>query len=181
MAEAQTTTPPEQASRRNIWPQHSSLISGLWTCTSYELHTIPTSPTTTPTIHHPHGPHPLGRVLISPSGFLSAHLANPARFAPLPSGAPWQTAPDAEVAHVARGLSMYCGYLELFEDAEGLFWETRVQVSSDPGRKGGLEVRRVEVGEGEGGKMVMTLRPVRDMVMEVSCGPVLGGTLWAGC
>lgn len=67
---------------------------------------------------------------------------------------------------MARGLSMYCGWLELFEDDEGsLFWETRVEVSSDPNRKGGKEVRRVELRNG--GRM-MVLKPVRDMVMEVS-------------
>lgn len=62
---------------------------------------------------------------------------------------------------------MYCGCLKLFEDEGGLYWETRVEVSSDPVRKGGVEVRRV-VLEGEGLGAVMTLRPVRDMVMEVS-------------
>lgn len=65
---------------------------------------------------------------------------------------------------------MYCGYLELFEDERGLYWETRVQVSSDPSRMGGLEVRRVEYFE-KGEKKCMVLRPVRDMVMEVS-GPL---------
>ena len=77
---------------------------------------------------------------------------------------------------------MYCGYLQLFEDDEGLYWETRVEISSDPVRKGGLEVRRV-VLEGEEKGLVMTLRPVRDMVMEVSsflrslwCEPLLQAT-----
>lgn len=69
---------------------------------------------------------------------------------------------------------MYCGYLRLFEDKGGLYWETRVEISSDPVRKGGLEVRRVELsseGEGEGEGLTMTLRPVRDMVMEVRVFP----------
>ena len=161
----------EQDTRQSVWPKHSHLIAGGWKCVSYELHSIPSDPTASPTVHKPQGDNPLGRVLISPHGWLSAHIANPTRFGPLPSGQPWQTAPDAEVAHVARGLSMYCGYLSLYEDGEGLYWETRVEVSSDPVRKGGLEVRRVELDGGEGGgegRVMMTLRPVRDMVMEVS-------------
>lgn len=168
----------DSTGRENIWPQYSALLAGGWTCISYELHTIPSDPESQPTIHKPHGDVPLGRVLISPQGWLAAHIANPSRFGPLPSGEPWQAAPDNEVAHVARGLSMYCGYLKLYEDAEGLFWETRVEISSDPVRKGGLEVRRVQVErEGvlsNGGRgVVMTLRPVRDMVMEVSTFLVL--------
>ena len=175
---ASSTAPSKD--RATIWPKYSSLISGVWKCVSYELHTIPSDPSQPPKIHAPHGPSPLGLVSITPSAYLSAHLANPSRFGPLPSGEPWQTAPDEEVAHVARGLSMYCGWLELFEDSEGLYWETRVEVSSDPNRKGGLEVRRVELREGEGGegRRVMVLRPVRDMVMEVSLS--CARSLWFG-
>ena len=89
-------------------------------------------------ISKPHGDNPLGRVLISPSGYLSAHIARADRLGSLPSGQPWQTGEDKEVAHVARGLSMYCGYLELFEDEGGLWWRTKVEVSSDPTRVEGV-------------------------------------------
>lgn len=153
----------QQSERTSLWPQYKNKIAGGWKCISYEL--FATESKGPP--FKPHGDEPLGRVLISPSGWLAAHIANPTRFGPLPSGKPWQTGEDEEIAHVARGVSMYCGYLQLFEDAEGLYWETTVEVSSDPNRKGGKEVRRVALLE-EDGKQFMTLQPFKDMVMEVS-------------
>ena len=63
---------------------------------------------------------------------------------------------------------MYCGYLQLFEDENGLYWETTVEISSDPARMGGpLEVRRVQYLE-ENGKTYMILRPKQDLILEVS-------------
>lgn len=149
----------------NIWSQHSSKLSGGWRTISFEVFD-PANRSETP-VAKPHGDEPLGRVLISPSGFLSAHMARPDRMKqPLPSARAWQQGEDAEVAHVARGLSMYCGYLQLFEDADGLFWQTKVEVSSDPSRMGGIEERRVRYWQ-EGERCFMELRPKNDMVMEV--------------
>lgn len=154
----------------NIWPQHAAQLAGGWKCISFEVFTG-TGPNKT-LVAKPHGDSPMGRVIISANGWLSALMAKPDRMAQaLPSGKAWQEAPDEEVAHVARGLSMYCGYLELFRDEGGedggLWWQTRVEISSDPNRMGGLEVRRVKYFE-EGGKAYMVLQPENDMVMEVS-------------
>ena len=113
----------------------------------------------------PHGDEPLGRVLLSRNGFLSAHMARPERMKPLPSGKQWQTGEDAEIAYVARGLSMYCGYLKLYEDEQGLYWQTRVEVCSDPARMGGIEERRLKYFE-EDGKPYIELRPKQDMILE---------------
>ena len=146
----------------DLWSKYQSRIAGGWQLMSYDLYDA----TENNILARPHGDQPLGRVLISSNGWLAAHIANPTRFGPLPSGKPWQTGDDAEVAHVARGISMYCGYLQLFEDEDGLYWETTVEISSDPNRKGGNEVRRVQLEE-RNGKGSMTLRPVKDMVMEV--------------
>ncbi|KAK3116283.1 hypothetical protein LTR53_003535 [Teratosphaeriaceae sp. CCFEE 6253] len=148
----------------NVWRKYRDRIAGVWKTISFEV-CDGTGPDKK-LVAKPHGDKPLGRVQISPQGYLSAHMARPDRMAsPLPSGKSWQEGGDAEVAHVARGSSMYCGYLELFEDGEGLFWQTRVDVSTDPSRMGGLEVRRAELSE-EGGKQYMTLQPKNDMVME---------------
>lgn len=115
----------------------------------------------------PHGDKPLGRVSISQSGWLAAHLARPDRMKALPSGKPWQTAPDADIAHVARGLAMYCGYFQLFKDADGgLYWQTKVEVSTDPARIGGIEERKVILQE-ENGKQYMILEPKQDMLLDV--------------
>ena len=95
---------------------------------------------------------------------------------PLPSGKAWQLGEDKEVAYVARGLSMYCGYLELFEDEEGLWWKTKVECCSDPKRMGGEEVRRAKYFE-ENGKSYMILQPKQDLLLEVSGDLVLWRTV----
>lgn len=150
----------------NLWKQYRDRFAGGWRCVSFEC--FDSSGPGKKLIAKPHGDEPLGRVLISRHGFLSAHMARPDRAGqPLPSGKVLQEGGDAEVADVARGLSMYCGYLELFEDEHGLWWQTRVEVSSDPRRMGGLEVRRIEYFEKDG-KAFMILQPEKDMVIEVS-------------
>lgn len=149
--------------RTNIWPQWSAKIAGGWKCVSFEMFDT----TNNKLLAKPHGDNPLGRVLISQNGWLAAHLARPDRKGPLPSGKAWQVGEDKEVAYVARGISMYCGYLQLFEDDDGLYWETTVEISSDPNRMGGpLEVRRVQYFE-EDGKSFMVLRPKQDLILEV--------------
>ncbi|KAK0932532.1 hypothetical protein LTR29_015909 [Friedmanniomyces endolithicus] len=171
---------------QNVWPTYSSRIAGVWKTISFEIHS-PTDPNAV--LAKPHGDKPLGRVQISPLGYLSAHMADPQRMSSAlpsgPSGKAWVQAGDVEVAAVARAVSTYCGYLELFEgspggeggqgggeegqgkgeESKGLWWQTRVDVSSDPSRMGGLEVRNVELMD-EGGKQFMVLRPKNDMVLE---------------
>lgn len=76
---------------------------------------------------------------------------------------------------------MYCGWMELFADDGGEnegdggakceneftgLWQTKTEISNDPSRMGGLEVRKVRYWV-EGGKEFMVLRPVNDMVLEV--------------
>lgn len=154
----------------NIWSEYADAISGVWKCVSFEMFDG-TGPDKT-LIAKPHGDNPLGRASISPKGWLSAHLARPERMHRLRSGKPWQTAPDKEVAYVARGLSMYCGYLQLFKDDDGnLFWQTKVEIASDPGWMGGLQERKVTLSE-EGGKQYMVLEPVEERLSDV-CVPHL--------
>ncbi|KAF2765148.1 hypothetical protein EJ03DRAFT_331197 [Teratosphaeria nubilosa] len=150
----------------NLWPKYADKLAGGWKCISFEVFdgTGPDKKL----VGKPHGDEPLGRVLLSPTGFLSALMAVPQKInAPLPSGKSWQEAPDAEVANVARGLSCYAGYLQLFEDDEGLYWETKVDVATQPANMGSKQVRRVKYFE-ENGKAYMILQPVNDMVMLVS-------------
>lgn len=132
----------------NIWNDYRDNFAGGWKCVSFEL--FDGDGPDKRLVAKPHGDKPLGRVFISRRGFLSAHMAYPDRMRqPLPSGKTWQE-------------------VKLFKDDRGLYWQTRVEVSSDPGRIGGLQERRVEYFE-EGGKQLMVLQPKNDMVMEVSC------------
>ena len=155
-----------------VWDKYKHRLTGGWRAISYHLYD--SDAPSAPIVAKPHGDKPLGRAIISPKGFLSAHVANPEKLAkPLPSGQPWQTAPDDEVAWVARGMSMYCGYLKLYQEEgktgdEGLWWETKVEVCSDPNRFGGLERRRVNFVKTAGEKERLELRPFQDMVTEVS-------------
>ncbi|KXT17680.1 hypothetical protein AC579_9052 [Pseudocercospora musae] len=147
-----------------VWDQYKDVLVGCWKTISYEMFEVKGSERKL--VAKPHGETPLGRVSISPQGWLAAHLARPDRTSPLPSGKPWMTAPDHEVAHVARGLSMYCGYMKLYRNSEGqLYWQTRVEVSTDPSRMGGIEERKVTLVD-EGGKTFMTLEPKQDMLLE---------------
>lgn len=149
-----------------LWSKHRDSIAGLWKCISYAFYD--TSGSGRKLLNKPHGDDPLGRVQISRYRYLSAHIAMPDRMQdPLPSGKAWQIGDDAEVAYVARACSMYCGHFELFEDDEGLYWQTKVEISMDPSRIGGIEERKVEVFQ-EGGKSYMILRPTRNMIMQVS-------------
>lgn len=153
----------------NVWPEYRERIAGGWKCISFEM--FDTSSGEKKLLAKPHGDNPLGRVSISQGGWLAAHLARPDRMQSLPSGKPWQTAPDSEVAHVARGLSMYCGYFQLFkDDAGGLYWQTKVEVSTDPARIGGIEERKVILQE-ENGKQFMILEPKQDMLLDVRIDP----------
>lgn len=149
----------------SIWPEYRDKIAGGWKCISYEMFDI--SSGERKLLAKPHGDEPLGRVSISQGGWLAAHLLRPDRVNALKEYKALQEAPDAKLAHVARGTSMYCGYFQLFEDDEGgLYWQTKVEVSSDPNRVGGIEERKVILQE-EDGKQYMILEPKQDMLLDV--------------
>lgn len=149
----------------SVWPEYRDQIAGGWKCISFEL--FDCSSSERKLLAKPHGENPLGRVSISANAWLAAHLSQPDRVNAWKSGQTWQSATDAEIAHVARGMAMYCGYLQLFKDDEGgLYWQTKVEVSSDPNRIGGIEERKVVLQE-ENGKHYMILEPKQDMLLEV--------------
>lgn len=158
------------ASSSDLWLKHRADLAGGWKCISYALYTTPRPGPNDKPISYPHGPTPNGRSYMSPEGYVSAHLANPTHLQEVQdknSSQPWSSRGDAEIARVARGLSMYCGWMELFEDEEGLYWKTKVEIASDPTRVGGFQTRRVEHFE-EGGECYKVLRPEGAVVLEVS-------------
>lgn len=169
---------------QDLWTLYSPLISGGWKCLSFNLFSKSHPPKL---LAQPHGPTPLGRLYISPRGWLAVHLA---------------AVPDRDVAsdkkmedHVSvnGGLAMYCGYLKLYrrsgeeggEEGE-LYWRTVVEVSSDSNLIGGVQERKVVFeemerkkkksdggGSGAGGgeeeekSYYMILEPKQDWIMEV--------------
>ncbi|OQV09500.1 Lipocalin-like domain-containing protein [Cladophialophora immunda] len=147
----------------DLWHEYRDHLTGGWKCISYEIYDGP-SPSAK-LVARPHGNNPMGRSYLSRNGYLAAHLATPDRMKYSESDVPWAKRSDAEIANVARGLSMYCGYMELFKDDKGLFWKTKVEIASDPTRVGGFQTRRVEFLE-ENGEAFKVLRPVDPIVLE---------------
>lgn len=170
---------------QDLWTLYSPLISGGWKCLSFNLFSKSHPPKL---LAQPHGATPLGRLYISPRGWLAVHLA---------------AVPDRDVArdkkkeeeeedhvNVNGGLAMYCGYLKLYrrreDNGEGeLYWRTVVEVSSDSSLIGGVQERKVVFeemerkkssdggGSGDGGQQeeeksyYMILEPKQDWIMEV--------------
>ena len=151
-----------------VWDQYREAISGGWRCISFDLlSTDDRKPLPKPHGDSPLGNTPLGRIFISRNGWLAAHLAQPDRLPSPQAAKPWSTASDGEVAHIARGLTMYCGYLKLYKDSQGhLYWQCNVEMSTDPNRLGGIQERGVTLSQ-ENGKSYMILEPKQDMVLEV--------------
>lgn len=172
---------------QDLWTLYSPLISGGWKCLSFNLFSKSHPPKL---LAQPHGATPLGRLYISPRGWLAVHLA---------------AVPDRDVAsdkkkedhgNVNGGLAMYCGYLKLYrrsgeeggEEGE-LYWRTVVEVSSDSNLIGGVQERKVvfeemerenkkkssdsDGGGSDGGQQeeeksyYMILEPKQDWIMEV--------------
>lgn len=150
----------------DLWLKHRDKLAGGWKCVSYEIFDAE-DPSNANLISKPHGDSPIGRSYLSRKGYLAAHLATPSRLQCSESSVPWSKRDDAEIANVARGLSMYCGYMELLEDEGGLYWKTKVEVASDPTRIGGYQVRRVKHVE-ENGHAFKIVRPVDPIILEVS-------------
>lgn len=149
----------------DIWPDYVDKFAGVWKCVSYELFTGEGEDMK---LHsRPHGLHPMGQSVVTRNGYLAAHMARPDRMELSDPKTPWATRGDAEIAHVARGISMYCGHMRLWKDEKGLIFSTTVEVASDPTRIGGQQARRVEHFEEEGVEYKV-LRPVNPMVLEVS-------------
>lgn len=179
----------EEQEDQDLWTLYSPLISGGWKCLSFNLFSKSHPPKL---LAQPHGPTPLGRLYISPRGWLAVHIA---------------AVPDRDVAsdkkkedhvNVNGGLAMYCGYLKLYRRGGGgedngeeeLYWRTVVEVSSDSNLIGGVQERKVvfeemerkkkkKSSDGDGGgsddgggqeeekSYYMILEPKQDWIMEV--------------
>lgn len=188
MPEAEEKQEEAEQEDQDLWTLYSPLISGGWKCLSFNLFSKSHPPKL---LAQPHGPTPLGRLYISPRGWLAVHIA---------------AVPDRDVAsdkkkdeeenhvnvNVNAGLAMYCGYLKLYrrredDGQEELYWRTVVEVSSDSNLIGGVQERKVVFeemerkkkssdggGSGGGGgqqeeekSYYMILEPKQDWIMEV--------------
>lgn len=176
----------EAQEEKNLWTLYSPLISGGWKCLSFNLFSKSHPPKL---LAQPHGATPLGRLYISPRGWLAVHLA--AALDRDVASDKKKEEKEEDHGNVNAGLAMYCGYLKLYrrreDDGEGeLYWRTVVEVSSDSNLIGGVQERKVvfeemerkknkssDSGGSDGGgqeeekSYFMILEPKQDWIMEV--------------
>ncbi|KAI1623024.1 hypothetical protein EDD37DRAFT_633623 [Exophiala viscosa] len=107
----------------NVFDKHSDKLAGVWSLISFEMFDMDNPHKV---LHKPHGDEPLGKVVISTSGHLSAILRSPLDMEPLENDE-WIKASDEEVLHAVRSLSCYAGPMTLLEREDGGFlWHTQV-------------------------------------------------------
>ncbi|KAH7176125.1 hypothetical protein EDB81DRAFT_874948 [Dactylonectria macrodidyma] len=125
----------------NVWHQHRAHIAGIWELVSFEIWDC--QGPHRKVISRPNTDKPLGRSVITPGGFSSVHNVRPdvmQRF----KDVPLSKASVEQLADILRGISMYCGPVQLFEDGnDGLLLEILVASASDPQRIGGIQKRKL--------------------------------------
>lgn len=147
--------------------KHREKLSGTWKLISWEMFDSEEANKTL--LSKPHGDSPLGRVVISGSGYLSAILVPPRVMSPLSSD-DWQLASDDEVLRIGRNLTTYAGPVTLFErDDGGFLWHTTVEIANNPNWIGKPQTRRVDHSV-EGEVEYITLRPNKEYILKVCLG-----------
>lgn len=113
------------------------------------------------------GNEPLGRIIFSQDGYMSALGNDPERMKRIDPKIPWTKAGDDVLAHVSRSLMGYWGNFRVVEQDGGLRLATVVQVSADPSWMGTEQVRKLKFKEEEG-KELLVLSPVDELTTIVS-------------
>jgi hypothetical protein len=127
-------------------------ISGVWSLLSFDLMVNNTS------IMQPNGPNPLGKLTITPEGYLSVLITTSETLIPLANGTKWKDGTDAELAALARPMVAYCGTYNTSYDGAQLVMMTEVDVALDPAMIERVQRRNVSFVE-ENGKEYMFLKP----------------------
>ncbi|RDW62401.1 hypothetical protein BP6252_11834 [Coleophoma cylindrospora] len=109
----------------------------------------------------PLGPTPVGRSIFSPDGYLSFILADSEPSKAFKSTVPWLMAKDEDLGPLARAMMSYSGSFKIVSDEAGqLTVVTTVHISLDPSWTGTEQVRRAQILE-EDGKKILVLRPAQ--------------------
>jgi hypothetical protein len=171
----------------DIFPQHASKLAGVWEMLSYDMYDGfgPDKEL----LGKRHGDKPFGRVVITSTGYISAHLTPLEKAQPLETNdtpqKAWQAALNDEVARIARPYSAYAGTLKLFErdeedkkDGNGEWeWECVTEIALNPNLIGTKQYRRVTLEEGSDGKLYLTLSP-RNYLVQEDGSKVVGVLRW---
>lgn len=150
--------------RSRRMPSIDSPVVGIWQLLSVEMHRADNPHG--PPVRLPLGSNVLGRIIFTPDGFMSGLLTSKDSADPKKLSKKWASAPDAEIASIARSLVAYCGYYRLYEEDGVPLIVVDIDISLDPTWIGGPQVRRWNVRE-EGGKTTMVLQPVKDLELPV--------------
>lgn len=127
---------------------------GLWSLVSFKLFLSNGT-----LLDEPNGPHPLGRLVATTSGYISILITTP-EAAVLPENVGWGNATDAQIAAIAKPMVTYCGTYNLIKLEDGqLAVTTVVDIALNPAHIGTVQKRNVTFVEEPGGKQFMELRP----------------------
>ncbi|CZR68379.1 uncharacterized protein PAC_18278 [Phialocephala subalpina] len=109
----------------------------------------------------PFGPNPLGRITLTPDGYMHANITHPDRALPLDKS--WRSrATDEEVARVTRAMSAYCGPCKVSRRDGDVILSTKAEISLEPTWIGTIQERKVGFGERDGEK-TMILKPMEPL------------------
>jgi hypothetical protein len=149
-------------------------LAGAWKLISFEVFSDD-APGSKP-IAKPHGELPFGRIVFTPSGYMTATLTPRERAMPLKTSE-WIEASDKDVVFVARGMTTYSGPYRLFEEGEELRLHCDVEIALNPNWIGKPQLRKVTIHE-EKGHMYLTLRPLQYLLLPVSPLPLNELLVW---
>jgi hypothetical protein len=128
-------------------------IAGVWNLISFNYFLNGTL------VLQPNGPHPLGKMIIMPEGYLSVQTTAPEAAVPIPGEVKWRDASDAEIAAIARPYLGYSGRYETSYLGAQLVLTTTVDVALDPSWMTRPQRRNATLFN-ENGIDYMILRPV---------------------
>lgn len=120
-------------------------LVGLWNLVS--VTTVSDEASGSKQLGHPFGPQPLGRILFTPEGYMSATITNPDHGKFWKNDASWRTASDKDIASIARVMISYSGDCKIYYEDGILLASTDVVISLDPAWIGTEQVRRVSFEE----------------------------------
>jgi hypothetical protein len=138
-------------------------LLGVWKLLSVDLINEDRHP-----IAQPMGSNPLGRLVVSPEGYVSVLVTNPdlGREA-FKDGVEWRQATDTAIATVARAATSYSGPFYFSSEVGTPIFITKVEAALDPNWIGTDQAREFSFRE-ENGKKILVLVPVKYMALPAS-------------
>lgn len=148
----------------SIFPKYADQLSGTWNLVSYAVYMDRNEDTIA---FKPHGDSPSGKIILTPSGYVSAILLPPDKKTLVPEDDLRKVADD-ELLGIARSLAAYCGPVHLYHDGDDLIWTCNVEIANNPNWVGKPQTRAVQLlSPGLNGKPSMVLRPRKDYILPV--------------